>query len=59
MFQKNGDRILHVCWPVIIVAVEEFWDFLKIGLRTRQSGCIVTGDSNNFVTRPKSSVKGR
>jgi hypothetical protein len=53
MCQKNADRTLHVCLPVIMVAVEEFWDFLKIGLGTRQSGCIVKEGSKNVVTRQK------
>jgi hypothetical protein len=56
---KNSDRILHVCWRVIIVAVQEFWDFLQIALGTHQSGCTVREYSNNFVTRQKSSGTGR
>jgi len=44
-------EFLHICWPVVTVTVEEFGDFLQLGLGTRQSGYIVREGSKTFVTR--------
>jgi hypothetical protein len=49
--KEMATELFHVCWPVITVAVEEFSDYLQIGLGTRQCGCIVREGSKNYVRR--------